>query len=407
MNKKISIGIAIGLMALAAAATFIITYNYSMKVFNQTVKSVAEKEGLYTQLSELDKYIRDNYIGNIDDEILMDKLMEGYVNGLGDEYAAYLSAEEYAELSKLDEGVTEGLGFTWDKEASGYIHIISVQPGSSADDAGLEADDIITAVNNTDVIAYENGYDEASSLLNCAEGTKVKLHIKRKGEDGLTEFFSVDVVSRKSEIISVTGRLIDTVGYVRITAFNNKTPEQFGNTVNDLIGHGAEALIFDVRGNGGGTVESLQGVLDHILGTCDVVTAYYSDSEEVIVKTTEAEQIKMPMVVIVNGGTASSAELFAFALRDEAGAEIVGTNSYGKGVMQYTHQLSNGSAVRITVASLRTSGSGDYNGVGISPDYEVTLPAELDFTKLNEEEQLSQDTQLIKSVEVAQTLISK
>lgn len=404
MNKKISIGLAIGLMALVAAATFVITYNYSMKVFNETVKSVSEKEGVYTKLSELDKYVRANYIGEIDENALTDSIMAGYIQGLDDSYAMYYSADEYAKLLRKNEGVVIGLGFTWDKEESGYIKVVSVTEGSAAANAGIVAGDIITAVNNTDVIAYEKGYDEAVALLACDEGTKVKLHIKRTNEAGVAEFFSVDVVSQKTEIISVTGRLIDNVGYIKITTFNDKTPEQFRNMLNELIGQGAESLIFDLRGNLGGVMEALQGSLDCILGECDVVTAYYKDSEEVVIHTTEAEKIKMPMAVLVNSGTASCSELFAFALRDEAGAQIVGTTTYGKGVMQYTHKLTGGAAVRVTVATLQTKNSGDYNGIGIKPNFDIAIPAEVDITALSEEEQLVSDTQLIKAIEVVQTM---
>lgn len=404
MNKKISIGLAIGLMALVAAATFVITYNYSMNVFNETVKSVSEKEGVYTKLSELDKYVRANYIGEIDESVLSDSIMAGYIEGIDDDYAVYYSADEYAKLLRKNEGVIIGLGFTWEKEESGYIKVVSVTEGSSAADAGIVPGDIITAVNNTDVIAYEKGYDEAVALLVCDEGTKVKLHIKRTNEIGIAEFFSVDVVSKKTEIISVTGRLIDNVGYIKISTFNDKTPDQLRNMLNDLIGQGAESLVFDMRGNLGGVMEALQGSLDCILGECDVVTAYYKDFQEVVIHTTEAEKIKMPMAVLVNSSTASCGELFAFALRDEAGAQIVGTSTYGKGVMQYTHKLTGGAAVRVTVATLQTRNSGDYNGIGIKPNFDIALPAEVDLTMLSEEEQLVSDTQLIKAIEVVQTM---
>lgn len=404
MNKKISLGIAIGLMALAAAVTFIITYNFSLDVFNSKVKSVSEKESAYAKLSEMDKYVRANFISEIDEDMLTNSIMKGYAKGLDDKYAQYYSAEEYALQTQKEAGVTVGLGFNWDKEESGYIKIVSVLANSSAERAGLLAGDVITAVNNTDVIAYENGYDEAVSLFNCDEGTKVKLHIKRRGEEGVSEFFSVEVVCEKTEIISVTGRLIDKIAYIRITTFNEKTPEQFGSTLNRLISSGAEMAIFDVRDNVGGLTNSLQGTLDCILGDCDVVTAFYKNSSEVVIHTTEAEQIKMPMVVLVNGSTASCSELFAFALRDEANAQIVGSQSFGKGVMQKTHKLTGGSAIKITVATLQTKASGDYNGVGIKPNFEVALPSEVDLDNISEEQQLLTDAQLIKAIEVVTTI---
>ncbi len=404
MNKKISLGIAIGLMALAAAVTFIITYNFSLEVFNSKVKSVSEKESIYTKLSEMDKYVRANFISDINEDLLTDSIMKGYAAGLDDRYAQYYSAEEYAQQTRKESGVTIGLGFNWDKEESGYIKIVSVMENSSAEKVGLLAGDVITAVNNTDVIAYENGYDEAVSLFNCDEGTKVKLHVKRLNEEGVSEFFTVEVVCEKTEIVSVTGRLIDNIAYIKITTFNEKTPEQFGNILNDLISKGAEMAIFDVRDNLGGLTESLQGTLDCILGDCNVVTAYYKDSTEVVIHTTEADQIKMPMVVLVNGSTASCSELFAFALRDEAGAQVVGTQSFGKGVMQKTHKLTGGAAIKITVATLQTKSSGDYNGTGIKPNFEVPLSADVDLANITDEEQLRSDAQLIKAIEVVTTI---
>lgn len=404
MNKKIPLGIAIGLMALAAAATFIITYNFSLDTFNAKVRSVSEKESVYARLSEMDKYVRSNFWGDINEDMLQNNIMTGYVAGLNDRYARYYSAEEYVEQTQTESGVTVSLGFSWDKEESGYIKITEIAPGSSAEMAGLVVGDVITAVNNTNVIAYEHGYDEAVSLFKCDEGTKVKLHIKRLDEDGVSEFFSVEVVSERLEIISVTGRLIDNIAYIKISTFNDRTPDQFKNELNRLIGEGAETAIFDVRNNLGGLTESLQGTLDVILGDSDVVTAYYKDSAEVVVHTTEAEQMKIPMAIIVNANTASCAELFAFALRDEANAQIVGTATYGKGVMQSTHKLSGGSAVRITVATLQTKNSGDYNGVGIKPNFEVALPAEVDLSSLSDEQQLTEDTQLIKAIEVVSTI---
>lgn len=404
MNKKIPLGIAIGLMALAAAVTFIITYNFSLDTFNSKVRSVSERESIYAQLSEMDRYVRSNFWGTIDEDLLTNSIMTGYVTGLDDRFAKYYSAEEYVQQTQTESGITVGLGFSWEKEESGYIKVTEVTAGSSADQAGLVAGDVITAVNNTNVIAYENGYDEAVSLFNCDEGTKVKLHIKRVNEMGATEFPAIEVVSERMEIISVTGRLIDNIAYIKITTFNEKTPDQFKNELDKLISEGAEMLIFDIRNNLGGLTDSLQDSLDAILGDGDVVTAYYKDSAEVVVHTTEADQLRMPMAIIVNGNTASCAELFAFALRDEANAQIVGTTSYGKGVMQKTHKLTSGAAVRITVATLQTKNSGDYNGVGIKPNFEVALPAEVDLAALSEDQQLVYDTQLLKAIEVVSTI---
>ncbi len=409
MNKKISLGIALGLIALAAAATFIITYNYSLTVFNGKLSDVSERESVYARLSELDKYIRANYIGEINEDVVMDEILRGYIDGIDDEYATYYTPSEYSEISNKAEGINVGLGFEYEKESSGYIKVTKIIYGGPADEIGIIEGDIITAVNNKDVIAFEKGYDEAISLLKCDEGTKIKLHIRRINDIGYSEFFSVDLVAEVIEIISVKGRIIEEtegnkVGLISIETFNEKTPKQFEKVMNDLISQGADSMIFDVRGNLGGEMNSLQGVLDLIIGDGDIVTACYKDKEEVVIKTTEAEKISMPIAVLVNKNTASASELFAFALRDHMDAQIIGEQTFGKGVMQFTHKLSNGGAIKLTVATLKTAESGDYNKIGIKPHYDIKIPEGIDITVLSEEDQLNYDTQLIKALEVVQTL---
>ncbi|MBQ8781503.1 MAG: PDZ domain-containing protein [Oscillospiraceae bacterium] len=401
MNKKISLGIAVGIAILASALTFVITYNYAMNIFNKTVKSVTEKEESYTKLAEMDQYVRANYTGELDEVYLMNCIMEGYITGISDSNAEYYPPDKYADALMDEEGVTEGLGFTWEKEASGYIKLLSVNEDSSAGEMGLVPGDIITAVNNTDVIAYAGGYDEASSLLDCVEGTKVKLHIKRANIEGVSEFFAVDVVSRRSEIRSVSCVLMDNVGYIKVSTFNGKTPEQFRTAVNSMLEEGAQALVFDVRDNSQGTAAALQGCLDCIIGDAEIAVAHFKSKDEVIVKTTEAEKIAMPMSVIINGNTASMAELFAIAMRDEAGAHIVGIQSKGNGVLQHTYKLTGGAAVKIPVAVISTSKSGEFNGAGVKPDFEIAIP-DGEILVLDHNVFSGQDTQLAKAIEVVQ-----
>lgn len=403
MNKKLSLGVTIGLMALTAAVTFIITYNYSLGVFNEKVKSVSEKEGFYTKLAELDKYVRANYFTDLNEEDLLDGIIKGYVSGLDDPYATYYSEEDYASLAAKETGIATGLGFNYEREQSGYIVITDVTENTSAADKGLVQGDVITAVNNTDVIAFEGGYDAAVKLFNCAEGTKVKLHIKRITSDGIAEFFSIDVISSTTEIVSVTSHMIDTRGYIKISAFNDKTPEQFKSQLDTILSQGATSLILDLRGNSSDRVSAMGDTVDYLLGAGQIVTAKHKDKSEVIVETTEANQVKLPMVVLVDNNTASCGELFAFALRDNAGAQTVGMTTYGKGVMQVTNKLTDGSAVRISVAILQTEKSGDFNGVGMKPQFEVALPPDVTLSDLTAENH-DRDTQLQKAIEVADTI---
>ena len=414
-NKKISIGITISLMAVTAAVTFVLTNNYSLNLFNSKVQSVSEREEIYTKLSELDSFARTKFYKDIDEEHLMEAIARGYVNGLDDAYAEYYTAEEYAKVAQKDSGYTMGLGFTFEKEESGYIKVTSVLENTAAYEAGMKAGDVILAVNDTDVIAYEGGYDEAVRLLDCDEGVKVKLAVRRRveaivGEEGQNippQFLNFELVARKDEIVSVTGHMInDKYAYVKITTFNSKTAEQLKAVLDELTAQGAAGIVFDLRDNLGGLVTALNDSLNLILGECDAVTAEYKDKTEVIVHTTGENEIKLPMAVLVNNKTASCSELFALALRDEKNAQLVGTLTYGKGVMQTTHKLRDGSAIKVTVAVMKTKNSGEYTGVGVKPNFEVELPENVKASAITEEQQAAGiDTQLTKALEVLDTTI--
>ncbi|MGN0666036.1 MAG: S41 family peptidase [Huintestinicola sp.] len=402
MNKKISIGITIGLMAITAAVTFIITSNFSLKMFNEKVRNVSEKQEFYSKLSEIDTYVRSNCVDEIDEDMLIENMVSGYIEGLGDSFAEYMTAEESSRRSTEDTGISVGLGFNFEKEPSGYILITEVEEGTSAEEAGLMPGDIITAVNNTDVIAYEGGYTEAVSLFKCDEGTKIKLYIKRTLDDNTTDFITYQVIAQKNEKKTVSYRAIDKCGYIRIHSFNDRTESQFKAAYDSLSADGAASLIIDLRNNTGGSMSSLQNTLDHILPGGDIVTAEYKNGKTAAVITcTDTESISIPIVVLVNQNTSASAELFAFALRDYAGAQCVGKTTAGHGYLQENYKCSDGSVVRLSVAVLSTKTSGNFNGTGLKPDFDVSISSDLDIDRMSEQAAILSDSQLIKAVEIA------
>ena len=401
MKIKVSLGITIGLMAITAAVTFMITSNVTLDMFNNKIKSVSEKQEFYSKLSEIDTYSRTHYIGEIDETKLIEGMVQGYIGGVGDSYAEYLTADDYAKRLNEQTGVSVWLGFNYEKEPGGYIRITEVHPGTSAEESGLLAGDIITAVNNTDVIAFEGGYDEAVSLFNCEEGTRVKLYVKRTDDDGKSDFITYNVTAQRSEQVTVTGRIIENIGYIKISAFTDKTESQLKSKLDELISAGAMGLVFDLRNNKGGSMDMLQKSLDHIIGAGVVVTAEYKNGNvENTVVCTESEEIKMPMSVIVNQNTAGTSELFAFALADKCGAHTVGKTSAGNGYLQTAYTCSDGSVVMLSTAILRTENSGDFNGVGLKPEFDVTLPSDVDLNTISDEAAVLTDSQLIKALEV-------
>lgn len=365
MNKKISLGLALSLIAIASAVTFILTSFFSLQSFNKKVVDVNEKAKKYNSLQLLDTYVRDNYFGKIDETELNDGILKGYVAGLDDKYSRYLSADEYIDEQNENAGELIGLGLTLSEDESGYIRIDSIIADSPAIESGIQNGDIIISVDGVDVI--ETGFNEAVEAMNGSEGTSITLTVRRNGVDTDYTF-----TRRSIELVTVTGELIDgSIGYIKIDGFKQNTPEQFINTLQHLTSNGAKALIFDLRDNPGGLVESVEECLDPLLPEGVIAIAEYKDGHSETIVYSDSSELDMPMTVIVNKNTASAAELFAASLRDFGKAELVGEKTYGKGVMQITTEMENGGAVVLTVAEYRTTVSECYDKIGLNPDYTV------------------------------------
>lgn len=396
MNKKIPLGLAISLVAIASAVTFILTTTFSLNQFNSKVQNLKERAEIYKKLDELDTFVRNNYNGEIDEEKLMDSISAGYVGGIEDKYARYNSAKSFQVEKLADEGAMVGVGISVKKQEDGYINIVEVREDSPAAENGIQAGDVIVAVDDADVLTL--GYTQAMNNVQGEEGSLVSLTIRRNGVD--TQY---QMARRRMEIVSVTGEMLENqVGYIKLTEFHGKTPDQFKAKLDELIAAGAKELIFDARDNGGGLLTSVSGVLNYLLPEGDMATATYKNgTKKVIVHTDGLHEVDMPMIVLVNQNTASAAELFAAALRDNGKAKLVGTTTYGKGVMQSTYTLLDGSAVTVTVATYETAKTPNYDGVGLKPNFEVAA------TPAEELAAGGEDKQLAKAIEIVKTMIKE
>lgn len=388
MNKKISIGVTISITALAMAITCIVTMTFSQNLFNSKV-NVKQR----TELNEIENYVRANYINPIDETALTQAISKGYINGINDKYAKYYSPSEYKEEKLSDAGLLVGLGFTVAPDESGYIKLVKIEENSPASEVGLNVNDIIVAVNGEDVL--KKGYTQSLSSLKGEEGSLVNITVRRDGTDS-----EYQAVRRKLTINSVSSKMLsNSIGYIAVSGFNGNTPDQFTQAVTHLKDNGAKGLVIDLRNNGGGLLDACEKMINYILPKGEIATATYKDgTKKVIVETDDTHQVNLPISVLINGKTASAAELFAVALRDAGKASLVGTNSYGKAVMQYTTELSDGSAIKVTVASIETSKTPNYEGIGIKPNFEVKLTQteEQNFVLLDEKT----DPQLKKAMEV-------
>ena len=380
MNHKISIGVMISIVAIACTLTFILTSFFSLQSFNSKVQDVKEKAAKYDRLEALDEYVRAKYYTkDIDEEQLMDGILKGYVAGLGDPYSKYLTAEEYAALMTKEAGQSIGIGVAVVADDDGNILIKKVDEGAPAEEAGLEPGDVITAVDGESV--KELGYMTAVEHVRGEEGTDVQLVFLRNGLER-----KITVTRRSYDVSTVSYQMLDgQIGYIRITNFRENTSEQFQAALDELLGSGARYLLFDVRGNGGGLLKSLEKIVDPLLPEGVIATATYQDGKSETVIYSDAAELDLPMAVLVNGGSASAAELFAASLRDFGKARLVGTTTYGKGVMQISSRLDDGGGLTLTVATYQTTVSECYHGVGLKPDVEVEAGEELDLDAVDRE----------------------
>ena len=400
MNRKISVGMAVSIVILAMTVTFSITMLVAMRLFDSTVSSVKEKESMYNKIAEVDRYVRSNDYYQIDETTLYDRLTAGYLLGTGDKYARYYTASAYTDLMNAQNGTLLGIGVELAVDQSGYAKVTKVYDESPAKEAGITVGCYITAVDGTDVKSL-SGVDAIQTRLRGESGTSVNV----TWLDSEATEHTVDLTHSGYSTTTVDFQMLQgNVGYIKIRQFDASTPSELDYAIRSLSANNALSLVFDLRDNGG-------GLLDDALSCIDLVApegtlAYAEDqngTRTVLGSSTGDSYVSLPMVCLVNGNTASAAELFASSLRTLNGARLVGTTTMGKGTIQSSPQrLSDGSAVVITVAKLICGDGSCFDGTGLTVDVERPLTADeqasyYDYT-------LDTDPQIQRAVSTAQQL---
>lgn len=372
MSKKVSLGVAATVTLIAMAVTFSMTMTVSMNMFNNTVSSVKNKERMYNKLSEVDRYVRANEYFDINDDTLNDTIASGYMLGISDRYARYYSAKAYSERVGLANGRLMGIGVAVVKDpSSGYARIIRVYDNTPATNVGLEVGGFITAIGDTSTRSMSDTAAMTSALLG-EEGSTVNI----KYLTPLREEQSFEITHANYTTPSIsTVRLMDNgVGYLRIDSFTSGTAVEFRNAVNSLTNQGATSLIFDLRDNSGENLNAALVATDYCVPSGLIAQSQDKGGNVTDLRMSDENEITLPMVCLVNGSTASGAELFANALRKMAGSTIVGSTTAGKGVLLSDPQsLSDGSAVVITVGILLDNEGKNWNGTGLTPDVDASL----------------------------------
>ena len=350
-------------------------------------------EGLEYTLSQFRTELENKYIGEINDEELIDGALKGYVNALGDPYTTYYTKEEMKEIMEETNGNFVGIGiYMTENIKENVIMVIKPIENSPAEKAGILPGDIITKIN--DVEYTGDKLEEASNKIKGEEGTKVKLEIYRNGE---TKEFEI---TRKKVVIShiTTKVLEDNIGYIAISDFDGDCANEFKTKYKELEKKGITKLIIDIRNNGGGIVDKSLEIANTMIekGSTLLITKDKKNNED-ITKATENPIINMPVVVLTNEYSASASEILAGALKDNNKATLVGTKTYGKGIIQELNKLSDGSGLKVTVSEYYTPNHTAINKIGITPDVEVELSDEAK-KQLNLEEK--DDNQLQKAIEI-------
>ena len=345
------------------------------------------------KIEYLEKLIDQEYLGEVDNDEMAEGVYAGLVYGLGDVYSRYYTADEYAQETASTDGAYAGIGVSIQKNKNGGVQIAECYEGGPGADAGLQTGDVITAINDTDVTDME--LSDVVSLIRENKDKTIVLTVFRENEEKSREI-SVDVTD--VELPSVFGEMLDKkTGYIQITQFTGVTPQQYKDMFAELKDKGMERLVIDLRDNPGGLLTSVCDILREILPEGLIVYTEDKDGNREEETCDGKNKLDMPLAVLVNENSASASEIFAGAVQDHGVGTIVGTTTYGKGVVQELRQLSDGSAVKLTVSNYYTPNGNSINKVGIKPDVEVKLASVL----LNKDEIThEEDNQLQKALNV-------
>ena len=386
-HKEYAAGVLTGILVVALAAG-------GVKFVQQRQYNGVLSDTSHVQKIEyLENLIDQEYLGEVDNDEMAEGVYAGLVYGLGDVYSRYYTADEYAQETASTDGAYAGIGVSIQKNKNGGVQIAECYEGGPGADAGLQTGDVITTINDTDVTDME--LSDVVSMIRENKDKTIVLTVLRENEDSSREI-SVDVTD--VELPSVSGEMIDeSTGYIQITQFTGVTPQQYKDTFAELKDKGMERLVIDLRDNPGGLLTSVCDILREILpeGLIVYTEDKYGNREE---ETCDGKnKLDMPLAVLVNENSASASEIFAGAVQDHGVGTIVGTTTYGKGVVQELRQLSDGSAVKLTVSNYYTPNGNSINKVGIKPDVEVKLASVL----LNKDEIThEEDNQLQKALNV-------
>lgn len=385
------------LVVLTSFITFVITIYYlnNYYVDKYSTDNVLNSSNLDDEIKNVKKSIDKYFLWNdkIDENKLKSSAIKGYVSGLEDEYTEYIPKEEMKDYTESLSGNFTGIGiYMTSDEKSGRVVVYYPIEGSPAQKAGIKAGDLIISVDGIEY-TYDD-FKNIAKFIKGEQGTSVNIVIERNGDR-----MSFDITREKITLNPISTRIIDgKIGYLKLPSFDEETAKEFEEKVKELKENGAESLIIDLRNNGGGIVQEATNIADMFLdkGKTIISTKDNKGNNEITYSTKEPI-FNMPLVVLVNENSASASEILVCSLKENNRAKVIGTKTFGKGIIQTVLTLSDGSGLKITTNEYYTPNGSNIHKIGITPDEEVLLPESNNNIYDVEEKD---DTQLKRAIEI-------
>ena len=378
---------------ITAIITTVAVYNALSNTKVKYITTSGDNSKISKTLQYYKSFIQEKYFGEMDEDKMLESAIKGYVEGLGDEYSEYITKEEMEDYMADATGKYVGIGvYISNNTKTNQIVVLAPMEGSPAQKAGIKSGDVISKVDGIEYKGEE--LSEASSKMKGEEGTKVKIEITRDEQK-----IELEVERKTIKVNHVEGKVLDNnIGYIQISTFDDGCYEEFKEKYNELSSKNIKSLIIDLRNNGGGIVDESINIADMMVDKDKtlLITAAKGGKEETTKSKTQ-KVIDMPIVFLVNEHTASASEILTVAVKENLeNVKVVGTKTYGKGVIQSIFTLSDGSGIKLTTNEYYTPNHNTINKVGITPDYEIEFPSGESIYSIDEEK----DPQLQKAIEL-------
>ena len=401
MSKKKAITIMVILVLITNLLTFSFTNLMTLRFNDKVVVPKAEYDRLadvfknYSKIMSVKDYIDDSYLREVDESALLDGQLKGMVQALDDPYSVYMTQDEFTSFTQQTAGIYGGIGVIVTPGEDNFITVVSPIEDTPGEKAGIKTGDKIIKVNGIEFFA-EN-MDEAVKVMKGKPKTEVTLTIMRKDKEGKNQVIEMEITREEIRLVTVKSDIIEgNIGYIKLTSFDEITYEDFKKHLTSLEKSNVKGLIIDLRNNPGGLLNICAEIADELLGEGDIVYTQTKKGEKDYLRS-DKNQTTLPLVLLVNEGSASASEILAGAIKDHKRGQIIGTTTFGKGVVQRIRDLNDGSGLKLTVSEYFTPNGINIHGIGIVPDIVLELNEGVEAIGVD---YLKEDNQLQKALEV-------